>query len=166
MKKTLLLLAFVAITFISLQAQNNVPIGKTKFDFGVDVGRPIGTNTDYYSFILGGSFQANHGVSKEMLLTALLGFQSWFIKSSLPNAGSFKVAPLLLGFKYYLSQIYLSGQIGAGFGLQSGSKTSFMYVPKLGYQSGKFDVNAGLQGLSYKSGTFMALILRLAYQLN
>lgn len=168
MKKSLIAVAMMAITLTSVQAQEKtVAQNTTKFSFGVDGGIPVGIQSSAYNAILGASFEAEYPASAELGITGNVGFQAWFMDKKLfPNGESYKIIPLLVGIRYYFQQLYLSGQLGASFSTSSGGKTSFIYLPKLGYKSGKFDINAGLQGMSHSSNTLLAIMLRIAYGLN
>ena len=161
MKKIIFVLSFLAITTAYVSAQ-------THFSLSFDAGKPFGVSAKAYSVILGGTIQAEHPVSTDLSITGRTGFHAYiYDKSYTGTNGSFKIIPLLAGIRYYFEQMYLSGELGAGFSASSGGKTAFMYTPGVGYKVSKnFDITAMFQALSYKAATLNAGVVRFAYRFN
>jgi hypothetical protein len=71
----------------------------------------------------------------------------------------------LAGVKYYFSpKVYAHGQLGAGFGTSSGSGTSFVYTPGVGFHlSNSVDLLVKYVGYSRSGNTLSSIGARLAY---
>ncbi|MEP6594496.1 MAG: hypothetical protein ABJA71_01065, partial [Ginsengibacter sp.] len=81
------------------------------------------------------------------------------------KGGSFGIVPVLAGVKYYFSpKAYAHGQLGAGFGTSSGSGTSFIYTPGVGFEiSNAIDLLIKYVGYSQNGGNLNSIGARLAY---
>jgi hypothetical protein len=144
------------ITAMSAKAQNS-PL---RMGVGVDVGstlkKPARTTL---GFDLRLQKSIGNGVSG--ILTT--GYYQFF-KANKYNEG-FGIIPLKVGLKYFpVKNIYVAGEIGAGFGTKSGTGTSFVYSPSFGLAFGDgFDVSLKYENFTDYNGYAQQLALRFAY---
>ncbi|MEO6639032.1 MAG: hypothetical protein ABIN25_12200, partial [Ginsengibacter sp.] len=135
MKKVILALSLFFILMVKVNAQ-----GQIRFSIGVEPSLPIGDFHDAgYNFGIGGSLQGEYKVADDLGLTLNVGYMNYSAKDITVggvtfNGGSFGVAPVLGGFKYYFSpKMYGHGQLGVGIGTSKGAGTSFAYSPGIGF---------------------------------
>jgi hypothetical protein len=160
MKKLILAFMAITLTMATVKAQ------KSTISLGVDAGVPVGLiSSNVFSFVIGGSLQADFPVSTNLALTVSGGYQAWLAKSG-NGGGSIDYIPLLAGIKYHFSpKVYGSGQLGASVAATSGAGTPFTYAPGIGFQVSKnIDVLLKYTGLAFKGGgSFNNVGVRLAY---
>ena len=161
MKRIILAFSFLAISATNVSAQ-------THFSLSIDAGKPFSASAKAYSVILGATLQAEHPVATNLNIILRTGFHAYIYNKSFTQVnGSFKIIPLLAGIRYYFDQMFLSGEVGAGFSASSGGNTALMYTPGIGYKaSDKFDITAMFQALAYKTATLNSGVLRFAYRFN
>lgn len=181
---------FVASAFIaaaiftginaSAQTSEKEPAGDSKalrLGVGLNVGLPIET---LYSFAIGGDLrlQKDFGSNVSGMLTA--GYTNFSIKDKYKVAGlekSIGFIPVKVGLKVFpLERLYISGEVGAGFGTDNNQETSFIYAPGIGvgFNNGldlgiRYEgVGKGLsQGFGYAGDNNLNQVaLRIAYGFN
>ena len=159
-KKQWLQLAVVimicAATAMSAKAQNGGP----RLGIGVDVGStlksPVRTT-------LGADLRLQQPFGKGLSGILTTGYYQFF-KADSYNPG-FGIIPLKAGLKFFpVKNVYISGEVGAGFGTKKGAGTSFVYSPSFGLAFGDgFDVSLKYENFTDYDGYAQQLALRLAY---
>ena len=163
MKKLFLALIVITIVIPSVKAQSGISTSSIKFSIGVEPSLPIGDFNDAgYNFGIGASLQGEYKPADDLGLTLNAGYISYSAKDDGDNFG---IIPTLAGVKYYFSpKVYAHGQLGAGFGTQTGSGTFFVYTPGVGfYISNSVDLLVKFAGYSKSGGTLNSIGARLAY---
>ena len=144
-------------TAMTAKAQESGPL---RMGIGVDVGstlkNPIRTTLGFDMRL-----QKSIGNGVSGILTT--GYYQFF-KATKYNKG-FGIVPLKAGVKYFPARnVYIAGEIGAGFGTRSGSNVSFVYSPSFGLAFGDgFDASIKYEGFSGYNGYANQLALRIAY---
>jgi hypothetical protein len=188
---TALLIGFAITTHAQDPAQptspvNNAPRNNREFKLSVgpEFGLPISDFSNSYSWIFGGSVQADIPVANNLYVVANVGYNDAFVKS---NSGdefqgrNLQLIPAKAGLKYFVFSDLIYIQATAGVGILGNhtdvgaSKTSsFIYSPQVGVQirlaPGNY-IDAGFYFQQYtsnfwnsgNSGTLNTLGLRLAY---
>lgn len=147
----------VAALFISVNANAQ---SAPKFGIGLNVGAGTGSAE---SFAIGGDLRYQFDIDKQLSVPVTAGYTNVSLKDSY-GGGSFGYIPLKAGLKYFFNDsgagAYGLAEAGAAFGTGSGSGTSFVYSPAVGYAfSNGFDLGAKYEG--YDGGGYVGL--RLAY---
>lgn len=160
MKKVLLAtLLFVGVAATSF-AQD-----AAKFSIGVEAGVPIGSTSNAYSFVIGGSLKYDLPIAESTAFTISAGYSSFQGKTiagfKIP-AASF--VPVKAGIKQYFSEsFYGEAQVGAALSTQSGGGTAFAYSPGIGYKfSDAVDLGVRYEAWS-KNGTVSQIGVRLGF---
>ncbi|WP_443938956.1 outer membrane beta-barrel protein [Pedobacter sp. MW01-1-1] len=156
--------AAVALFFTTnAQAQSNHKLG-----IGATVGIPT---SDAYSVALGIDLRYQFDVDKQLSIPVTAGYTNLNGKE-IGNTGvdfpDYGYVPLKVGAKYFFnpsgSGLYGLAELGAGFGTNEGSGTSFVYSPAIGYAwSNGLDLGVKYEGLSRNSSNTGFVGLRLAY---
>lgn len=168
MKQSIKLLA-PAVAVVALFFSTSVNAQSTpKFGIGLNVGVPT---SDSHSFAIGGDLRYQFDVDKQLSVPITTGY-THLMGKEIGNTGidapDMGYIPLKAGLKYFFdpsgSGAYGLAEVGAGFGTSSGSGTSFVYSPAVGYSwSNGLDLAAKFEGLS-KSGMNTGYVgIRLAY---
>lgn len=168
MKKFLLTL--VAIGGFALAGFAQSTNDASKFSIGVDAGIPVGSTSDFFSFVIGGSLKYEMPVATSTAFTLSAGYSSFMGKTITIAGSSAKVnavgfVPLKAGIKYHFAEsVYGEAQVGASIGTKSGSKTGFIYAPGIGFDvGGGIDIGVRYEGWSYSGGTTSQVAARIAY---
>ena len=158
--KQLLQLAVVmmisTVIAMSAKAQNGGP----RLGIGVDVGStlksPVRTT-------LGADLRLQQPFGQGLSGILTTGYYQFF-KANSYNPG-FGIIPLKAGLKYFpVKNVYISGEVGAGFGTKKGAGTSFVYSPSFGLAFGDgFDVSLKYENFTDYDGYAQQLALRFAY---
>jgi hypothetical protein len=156
--------AAVALFFsTNVNAQTN-----PRFGVGINLGAPT---SDAYSVAIGADLRYQFDLSKQLSVPLTAGY-THLVGKEIGNSGinfdDFGYIPAKVGLKYYFNEsgtgVYGLGEVGAGFGTKSGSGTSFVYSPALGYSFGSgLDLAAKYEGLSKNSVNTGYVGIRLAY---
>ena len=172
--KKLFLLAVIALTLTTVNAQNRAMSGSPIiFSIGVEPSLPIGDFHDIgYNFGIGGSLQGEYKVANDLGITLNAGYlnysaKDYTINGVTFNGGSFGIVPVMAGFKYYFSpKVYGHGQLGVSIGTSKGASSNFTYSPGIGfYISNNIDLLLKYVGISGGSGggSLNSIGARLAY---
>lgn len=150
--------AVVALFFTTNANAQSTP----KLGIGLNVGVPTQTNG---SVAVGGDVRYQFDVDKQLSIPVTAGYTNISYKN---NGGNFGYIPVKVGAKYFFNDsgagAYGLAELGAAFGTATGSKTSFVYSPAIGYAwSNGLDLAAKYEGLAYKGSTNGYVGLRLAY---
>ena len=148
MKKTLLV-AVLAVAAFTASAQTESK-GRTRLSVGLEAGLPTGDAADVYSFAIGGTLKAEKPLAQSLFGTLSAGYTSLSVKEEFKDfLDAFGAIPVKAGAKYFFSpNFYGAGEIGAAFGTQKGSETSFILAPGVGISypvSDKNDIDAGVR---------------------
>lgn len=130
---------------------------------GVGVSAGIPTN-DAYGFAIGGDLRLQKDFSSNVSGLLSAGYNNFSRKDSY-GGGSYGMIPVKAGAKIFFAEsAYFSGELGAGFGTESGSKTAFLWAPGIGYgfDSG-LDLGLRYEGAEVSGGSLGQVALRIAY---
>ena len=162
MKKILLATMLFVGVAVSGFAQKK---GGSNFSVGVEAGIPVGTTSNAYSFVIGGSLKYEAPIATGTNFTLTAGYSSFQGKT----IGTYKVpaagfVPVKAGIKYFFADaFYGEAQLGAAFSTQSGGGTAFAYSPGIGYKfSDVIDLGVRYEAWS-KNGTTSQIGARLGF---
>lgn len=173
MKKTTKFLAG-AVAALALFFTTNVN-AQTKLGIGVNVGAPTGDASDAYNVALGIDARLQFDVSKQISIPVTTGYTRFMGKSDYYGNGmdapDFGFIPVKTGVKVFFDEsgsgLYGLAELGAAFGTNKGSGTSFIYSPALGYSwSSGLDLGVKYEAMSKNSLTTGQVALRIAYGFN
>lgn len=144
MKKSILVIAILAVSFISANAQSDF-----KFGLGPTIGLPIGDAGDISSLTVGVEVQGELKFSDKASGVATTGYTHFIGK----DFGGFKLSygavPILVGARVYPSEsFYIGAQIGYGFFTGDASSGGFAYRPQVGYNAGNVQLGLSYNGIS------------------
>lgn len=156
----------------NVNAQTSEPTNPSRQKLGIGLNAGVPTNSGS-SFALGADLRYQVDLDRQLSIPITAGFTSIFNKDvtiggTTYEVDNFNYIPVKAGLKYFFSDTgagaYGLAEAGAAFGTNSGSGTSFVYSPAIGYAwSNGLDLGVKYEGLS-KSGTNNGYVgLRLAY---
>ncbi|TKC09353.1 outer membrane beta-barrel protein [Pedobacter frigoris] len=151
--------AAVALFFTtSVNAQDSKAL---RLGIGLNAGLPTTTG---YSFVIGGDLRLQKDFSSNVSGILSAGYNSWSLKDSY-GGGSFGMIPVKAGAKIFFAEsAYVSGELGAGFGTESGSKTAFLWAPGVGYGfDNGLDLGLRYEGAEVSGASLGQVALRIAY---
>lgn len=165
MKKVTKFLAS-AVAAVALLVSTNVHAqsGDSKawrLGVGLNVGVPTTTG---YSLAIGGDLRLQKDFSSNVSGLLSAGYTSFSLKDSY-GGGSIGMVPVKAGVKIFLAEsLYASGELGAGFGTESGSKTAFLWAPGIGYGfDNGIDLGLRYEGAEFSGASLGQVALRIAY---
>lgn len=128
---------------------------------GLNVGVPTTTG---YSLAIGGDLRLQKDFSSNVSGILSAGYTSFSIKDSY-GGGSIGFIPVKAGAKIFFAEsAYFSGEVGAGFGTESGQKTAFLWAPGIGYGfDNGLDLGLRYEGAEFKGASLGQVALRIAY---
>lgn len=173
MKTSNKLSLILAATCLILVASASSSFAQGRFSVGGNLGLPMGSFSDYYSFGIGVSGAYEGNISDKLNWTATVGVLSFSGKT----IGTFSVPsgtliPILGGVKYYVNEMfngfYVSGQLGftnssTNYGGVTYSSTDFSFAPGVGYHLTNIDISAAYNVISESGGSTDYLGARVAY---
>ncbi len=142
------------------------PTNPSRQKLGIGLNAGIPTN-EAGSFAIGADLRYQIDLDRQLSIPITAGYTNISFKDSY-GGGNFGYIPAKAGLKYFFSTTgsgaYALAEAGAAFGTNSGSGTSFVYSPAVGYAwSNGLDLGAKYEGLS-KDGVNNGYVgLRLAY---
>jgi len=153
--------AAVALFFTTNANAQSADSKALRLGIGVNAGIPT---TDGYSFVIGGDLRLQKDFSSNVSGLLSAGYNNWSVKDEL-GGGSYGMIPVKAGAKVFLAEsVYLSGELGAGFGTKSGSKTAFLWAPGVGYGfDNGLDIGLRYEGAEFSGGSLGQVALRVAY---
>ncbi|MFA6083017.1 hypothetical protein [Mucilaginibacter sp.] len=178
MKTTTKLLAAAftaaAIFFGTNVNAQSTPKSALRFGVGVEGLLPTGNLRDVSNVGIGGTARLQYGVADNLALTLTSGYYNFFGKEIVSGADtkypSVGLVPVKAGIKAFISQnIYLSGEVGAGFETrdvyegQDGKDVKLIASPGIGWANQKWDVGARYENFSGQSNNYGTVGLRIAY---
>jgi hypothetical protein len=162
MKKIILGALLIAGIGFSAKAQD----GEFKFNAGLELGLPMGTFGDAFSFGFGASVQANYGLGESLWGTGSVGFMNFAGKTVNGfTFGSSGLIPIKVGVRYMLSeQFFVHPELGVSLSTASGGGSSFTYAGGLGYMASEnLSVAARFESLSQTGGSSSFIGFRVGY---
>lgn len=153
--------AAVALFFTTNANAQSADSKALRLGIGVNAGVPT---TDGYSFVIGGDLRLQKDFSSNVSGLLSAGYNNWSLKDEV-GGGSYGMIPVKAGAKVFLAEsVYLSGELGAGFGTKSGSKTAFLWAPGVGYGfDNGLDIGLRYEGAEFSGGSLGQVALRVAY---
>ena len=138
-----------------------VSFGQKSWRMGVGINGGVATK-DAYNFVLGADARFQRGLGESTSLIVTGGVTHFFKTDKTLKAATF--VPVKLGFKYFLNtNFYAAGEAGAGFGVSSDLKTSFVWSPSIGFAFKEgIDISVKYEDFS-KYETTKQVALRIAY---
>ncbi|MCX2430460.1 outer membrane beta-barrel protein [Pedobacter sp. GR22-10] len=171
--KTFTKIIATSAAVVALFFSTNANAQSQKLGIGLTAGIP--TN-DAYNFVGGVDVRYQFDVDKQLSIPVTAGYTRMFAKdftvgNATVDGPDFGYIPVKVGAKYFFNDsgagVYGLAELGAGFGTNSGSKTSFVYSPAVGYAwSNGLDLGVKYEGLSRDGGSIGFFGLRLAYGFN
>jgi hypothetical protein len=144
------------------QAQTANPGNTWRFGFGAEGGIPTGTVNNFSNFDLGATVRLQYDTRSNVSYMLTSGFYDVFAKGP---ASDFGIIPVKAGIKLFAtSNIYFSGEAGAGFETNYREDTKLILSPGLGYATAKgLDIGLRYENFSGNSDNFGLVNLRIAY---
>ncbi len=157
----------LAIGTTSASAQSMDRTKGVRLGFGVSGG--VAEKGSPFEYGVGADARLQFDLSKELSITATTGYTRLMAKNYMGDDYDF--IPAKGGVKIFpIGNMYTMGEIGAGFGIKSGSKTSLIFGGGLGYAwNHGVDVSVRYEGYKQDSSSSTyrpqngQFALRLAY---
>lgn len=168
--KTFTKIIATSAAVVALFFATNANAQTQKLGIGIIGGIPT---SDAYNVALGADLRYQFDVDKQLSIPVTAGYTRFLAKDI--NLGNvtvdgtdFGYIPVKVGAKYFFNDsgagVYGLAELGAGFGTNKGSGTSFVYSPALGYAwSNGLDLGVKYEGLARDGGSTGYVGLRLAY---
>lgn len=156
--------AVVALFSFSVKAQTNEPAGDSHL-WRLGIGFSAGVPTkDAYKIALGGDLRLQKDFFSNISGTLSAGYTSFSIKDKF-GGGDIGYIPVKVGVKIFpVERFYISGEVGAGFGTDTGQGTALVYAPGIGvgFNHG-IDLGLRYEGFAQNGSNLDQIALRLAY---
>jgi lipoprotein signal peptidase len=158
-KITLALIAILTLSVYNLKAQSTDMAMTTNngmaFKIGIGASGGVTTANSPFSFGVGADVRLQWDLSKDVALTASGGYTRLFNKDNFPALADYDFIPAIGGVKVYaIKRMYLAGNVGAGFAIQDGSKTSFIFGGGTGYEwDNGLDIGVRYEGYQQDSSS-------------
>jgi hypothetical protein len=158
--KTFLAVAFL-LTAIFASAQTDKPL---RLGIGIIPGASLNNPA---GFVLGADVRLQQGFGNSNVSWILTTGYTHFFETKQNGIVMFPTTsfiPLKAGLKVFpAANVYLAGEIGAGFGIETGVGTSFVYSPSIGIIVAKdWDLSIKYEHFTKYNET-QQLALRIAY---
>ena len=153
--------AVVALFFTTNVNAQSGDSKATRLGVGLNVGVPTSKG---YSLAIGGDLRLQKDFSSNISGILSAGYTSFSLKDSY-GGGSFGMVPVKAGAKVFFAEsAYFSGELGAGFGTESGAGTAFLWAPGIGYGfDNGLDLGLRYEGAEFKGASLGQVALRIAY---
>jgi hypothetical protein len=169
--KTITKIMVTSAAVVALFFSTNAKAQSTqKLGIGLTAGLPT---SDAYNFVGGIDLRYQFDIDKQLSIPVTAGYTHMFAKditvgNTTFDGVDFGYVPVKAGVKYFFndsgSGVYGLAELGAGFGTKSGSGTSFVYSPAVGYAwSNGLDLGVKYEGLARDGASTGFFGLRLAY---
>jgi len=164
MKQTFKILTITTVLFLSVITLSNAQTKTEPFRLGLGLNLG-GATTDGYNVTLGGDLKLQKDITKVISASLATGYTNFFPNKNNGFTQNYGFVPLKAGIKYFpVSGVYFGGELGAAFGVEKNSGTSFLYAPAVGITFNKnYDFSARYEALNQNGGTLSHIALRLAY---
>ncbi len=169
--KKILVIALLAMG-LSVSAQDG------KLSAGLNLGLPLGSAGDAYSFVVAPELNYLFGVADNLEVGPSVAFYYMFAKEMMPaqeimgvkipavKPPNSMVLPVAGTAKYNLDQLFLGVDLGYAIGISEGAGSGFYYRPKVGYSfSDSMTAQLGYAGFSSDGATSSVLTLGLVFGL-
>ncbi len=157
-------LALLAST--STFAQSSDDSHATRFGIGLNLG--LATSSPY-EFVNGGDIRLQKDFTSNVSGILSIGYTNFSVEGSAPAVVEpYDVVPVKVGVKVFpIERLYFSGEVGAGLGLDDGSKTAFIYAPGIGIGvNNRLDLCFRYEGFARIGDRISQVSLRIAYGFN
>lgn len=168
--KTITKIIATSAAVVALFFTTNANAQSQKLGIGLTAGVPT---SEAYNFVGGVDLRYQFDVDKQLSIPVTAGYTHMFAKDytigNITYDGfDYGYIPVKVGAKYFFNEsgagVYGLAELGAGFGTKSGSGTSFVYSPAVGYAwSNGLDLGVKYEGLARDGGSTGFFGLRLAY---
>jgi hypothetical protein len=168
--KTITKIIATSAAVVALFFSTNANAQSQKLGIGLTAGVPT---SDAYNFAAGIDLRYQFDIDKQLSIPVTAGYTHLFAKDFTVGNTTFDgvdygYIPVKAGVKYFFnptgSGVYGLAELGAGFGTKSGSGTSFVYSPAVGYAwSNGLDLGLKYEGLAQNGTSTGFFGLRLAY---
>lgn len=172
----------VLLTAVAVMAFGLTNAQETTMKVGAHVGIPMGDIKDYSALNVGADFTYLWEVAdnfKAGFGTGITAYTSKEYDAPVYNPATFTFTtqkvkgdtslflPITGSAEYsFTENIFAGADLGYAIGLApDGIEGGFLYQPKVGYQTEKFDVFVGYKGISQDGGTYSSVNLGFAYKL-
>lgn len=146
-------LAVASVISTNAQAQTMETMGReTGVRLGIGISGGITEDNSPFKMGAGADLRLQVDMSKELSLTATSGYTRMFGRGELPD---YDFIPAKGGVKVFpFKALYGLGEIGAGFGIKDGSKTSLIWSAGIGHAwSNGLDISARYEGYQQDSSS-------------
>jgi hypothetical protein len=156
--RKIILSVLAVFAFGAAQAQDG------GFKAGLNLGLPMGDIKDAYSFTVGVDVAYMWSVADKFQAGVSLGYAHYMAKEDFIDDAGF--LPIAATAQYSLSDnFFIGADLGYAVGMSpSGNDGGFLYQPKVGYQTEKYEIFAGYKGISVDGGTFSSVGLGFNYK--
>lgn len=139
MKKllSLTLVTILGLVSLTVKAQTEATPRTNGMEFKVGIGGGAGLTTEGspFSYSVGADLRLQWDLSQYVAITASGGYTRLFNSDSFPALEDYHFIPAIGGVKMFpAGGWYLAANIGAGFAIQDGSKTSLIFGAGTGYE--------------------------------
>lgn len=161
----------VAILFAShVNAQTTNPGNIWHLGIGVEGAIPTGNLSSFSNFSLGGTARLQYDTKSDISLILTSGYYNVFAKSYTVGTTTIKpdaagIVPVKAGIKVFAgSNIYFTGELGAGFETNYAKNTKFIASPGIGYANASgIDIGLRYENFSGQGDNYGMAALRVAY---
>ena len=141
------------------------------FKIGVGVSAGITRDKSPFSYALGADVRLQYDLSPYVALIASGGYTRLFPRDNFPALADYDFIPAIGGVKVFpIKRMFIAGNIGAGFAIKDGSKTSFIFGGGTGYEfNNGFELGIRYEGYQQdsSSSTYQPIngqyVLRVGY---
>jgi hypothetical protein len=152
--------AVIMMIYAVIAMSANAQKGGPRLGIGIDVGSTLKSPT---RMVLGADLRLQQPFGQGVSGILTTGYYQFFKADSYYE--SFGIIPLKAGLKIFpVKNVYIAGEVGAGFGTKKGAGTSFVYSPSFGVAFGDgFDASLKYENYTDYKGDAQQLALRFAY---
>ena len=142
--------AMFATTNLNAQTMTSTTNGMA-FKIGVGVSGGVFRDKSPMDYAYGADLKLQWDLLPYVAVTASGGYTKLLAKTNgidvdfIPVKGGVKVFPI--------GRMYLATELGAGFGIQDGATSNFIYGGGIGYEFGGFDAGVRYEGYTNDSGS-------------
>jgi len=161
MKKSALLIVFMLLGLVTMQAQGN-------FRAGINGGLPIGDAGDIATFNITVDFSYLFEVSDQFEVGPAVGFSQNFGEDLGPfEVDDIQFLPIAAAARFYPSEegLYFGADVGYAVGINDGNDGGFYYRPKVGYDFTEvIGVGVSYKGVAVTGGSFDVITLGVDFK--
>lgn len=155
--KKIILTAVAVFAFSFANAQDG------GFKLGAHIGLPMGDIKDISSLNIGVDVAYVWKVADKFSAGIVSGYTTYLGKDGFDDSGFIPVAAT--GQYSITDNLFLGADLGYALGISpEGNDGGFLYQPKFGYETDKFELYAGYKGISVDGGTYSSINLGFNYK--